>query len=84
MKSPSMTQVKQVLRDSQFDPRQAGPMKFVVESNDPTYCTRKATELIGQADLAYGQGQVTDYHERLAQAISLLALARLQRGTSTA
>ncbi len=83
-RTPSKTQVSKTLAESLFDPRAKSPMSVVVSFNDPTYCGRKATELIAEAEAAYSQGQVTDYHERVTQAISLLALARLQRGPDTA
>lgn len=65
--------------ESLFDPRTPGPMSIVVELNNPAYCEVKAIELIREA-----QSHPVDYHEKVTQAISLLALARLQRGAPDA
>lgn len=69
--------------ESLFDPRDSSPLSVVVEMNDPDYCESKATELIREAKLtrkAPGQNSAAQADEKIAQAISLLALARVQRG----
>ena len=64
-----------------------GPIKVIVELNDPQYCETRAIEFIKEAQhsLGFGDGsqsneqQLQLYNERIANAISLLGLARLIR-----
>jgi hypothetical protein len=73
-----------------FDPRDNSPLSIVVDMNDPGYAESKAIELISEAkqlqrELATTENDRADedlkkqYDEKMAQAISLLALARVQR-----
>lgn len=75
-KLPSKTELSQLLKDSAFDPRQAGPMAVIVSMDSPDYCEGKAVELILEAR------QETDpvkHDAKIVQAISLLTLARAQK-----
>lgn len=76
--------------ESVFDPRDRSPLSIVVEMDDPGYSESKAIELIAEAKqlqreiAAYptddsNKGLQDQYDEKVAQAISLLALARVQR-----
>lgn len=71
---PSQRSLRETLMQSVFDPRAPGPMSIIVGLDNPQYGEIKAIELIREA-----QAHPTDYHEKVTQAISLLALARLQR-----
>ncbi len=85
---PSLTRVKQTLSESAFDPRGKTPMSVVATMNNPGYSEMKAIELIHEATVIGVEGEregskekMDLYHGKMSQAISLLALARLQRGT---
>lgn len=68
--------------ESLFDPRDSSPLSVVVEMNDPDYCESKAMELIREAKLTRKlPANREQADEKIAQAISLLALSRVQRGT---
>lgn len=67
--------------ESLFDPRDASPLAVVVSMNDPDYCESKAMELIAEAKITRKlPANRVQADEKIAQAISLLALARVQRG----
>lgn len=74
---PSMKSLKATLLESAFDPRAQGkPMSVVVSLNDPTYCETRAIELIHEAKIT---PDLVQHNEKLTQAISLLALSKVQR-----
>lgn len=87
---PSKKSVREMLMESVFDPRDRSPLSIVVDMDDPGYAESKAIELISEAkqlareiesppvDVA-NVGLREQYNEKVAQAISLLALARVQR-----
>lgn len=70
--APSLTRIKQLLKSAAFDPRKPGSMRVVVEMNDPTYCIKKAVELLLNAS----------DDDDLRQAVSLVTLARAQLGST--
>lgn len=82
MKIPSKTQIGKTLTESKFDPRKQGPLAIVAEIGDPSYAETKAIELILDAKKTLCTGTTNAYHANIAQAISLLALARNLRGTT--
>jgi hypothetical protein len=58
-------------------------MSAVVNINDPSYAETKAVELIMEAKgIIKSNGQISHYNEKISQALSLLALAKVQRGPS--
>lgn len=75
-----------ILNEAAFDPRADGPLSIVVALNDPSYCEMKAIELITEARQVINKYAVPlsetfiHYHNRMTQAMGLLALARFQRG----
>lgn len=85
--------IQSVLRESDFDPRSVArtPLTVVVSLDDPGYSEMKAVELIHEArtiqkEVVAGYRRDTpesqkEYHDKVTMAISLLALARSQRGT---
>ena len=88
---PSMKSIRETLMQSVFDPRdRSTPMSILVDMEDPGYCESKAIELISEAkklqkEIAsppedFSNSNLKEqYDEKMAQAISLLALARVQR-----
>jgi hypothetical protein len=54
-------------------------MSIVVGLQDPGYCESKAIELISEAKLLAKVLRWGEYHEKVSQAISLLALCKVQR-----
>lgn len=79
-KLPSKKTVRETLLQSLFDPRDASPMSIVVSMDDPAFAESKAIELIHEGKQCARLGTMDQYNEKIAQAISLLALARVQRG----
>jgi hypothetical protein len=77
----SKKKIREILLESLFDPRDHTPFSFVVQQGNPIYAETKATELISEARAAYMQGSSRTYHEKMGQAIALLALARSHYGT---
>jgi hypothetical protein len=80
---PSQTRLKQILRDSSFDPRaDDGPNSVIVDAavGNPRYAEDRAIELIREAQLAMrSTSDVSSaWHQYVAcvlRAIGLLALA---------
>lgn len=58
-------------------------MSIVVGLQDPAYCESKAIELISEAKLLAREGLWEQYFEKVSQAISLLALCKVQRPKAT-
>lgn len=71
-------QIQSLLSESAFSPSEKTPFTIVVQMENPDYAELKAIELITEARLWPGG---TIYHDKIQQAIALLALARAQRGT---
>lgn len=83
-KVPGIKQLKKLLDESTFNPKNPGPMSVVVALNDPSYCETKAVELVMEAKKSLtGIPSLFIYHDKLIQAISLLALARAMRRNSS-
>lgn len=87
---PSKTQLGELLRESAFDPRADGPDKIIVDTafSNPRYAEDRGKELIARAQQAFDQkatnpnhaaDNLAEYQRLMAQAISLLALARAIR-----
>lgn len=74
---PSKASIRRSLLESEFDPRAQTPMSVVVGLKDPSYGETRAIELIHEAKLVTTDS--AQYQEKLSQAISLLALAKVQR-----
>lgn len=68
----SLTQIRKVLRNCQFNPREPGPMKVVADCGDKNYYMTRAIEMIHTSKDA---GVGYDVAGGLRQAIGLLALA---------
>jgi len=66
----SLTQIRDILRSCQFNPKKPGPMKVIAEVGNPQYYRLRAIELLS--------GTPTELE--IKQAISLLALC-LAEGT---
>ena len=85
VKNPSKTRLAAILRESVFDPRKDGPLKIVAENSSITYLELRAIEMIEQAqadaedDRLIPEQRKQEYHNKLTQAVSLLALARARR-----
>jgi hypothetical protein len=77
-KLPSRTSIRRALLESEFNPREQSPLSIVVGLNDPSYGETRAIELIHEAKLTVKD--LAQYQEKLSQAISLLALAKVQHG----
>ncbi len=86
----SKTQLGELLRESQFDPRVDGSMKIIVDTavTNPRYAEDRAIELIREAQQALAQlapgpddaiAAAYKYHRNMKNAISLLALGRALR-----
>ena len=67
---PSLTAVRKVLREAQFNPREPGTMKIVAEQGSPEYYLHSAIVAIEQAKTHSGEQYIN-------QAIRLLTLARI-------
>ncbi len=86
-KQPSMTMMRTLLKQSEFDPRERGtPLSIAIEEMDPGYCELKAMELVREARTIYNDTGGSDeqkllsyYNEKIVRAISLLAYARALR-----
>lgn len=65
------TDIRKVLAESAFDPRENSPLRIVAEVGDPIYYMTRATELIRDA-----QVYPVNVEDKIGQAISLLALAK--------
>jgi hypothetical protein len=72
------TDIKGILNESVFDPKSHTP--FAIAMDDPNYAEIKAQELIQEARIAYKEGSLKTYHDKIAQAIASLAFARAKRG----
>lgn len=84
MKKKPLTKKKihSLLLESLFNPNEKTPFSLVIQMNSPDYCELKATELIAEARNGLTRlGSTPEYHNKMEQAIALLALARAQRGT---
>lgn len=73
-------QIQGLLSESAFSPSEKNPFSIVVEMDDPNYSELKSLELIQEARVAFKGGSLKTYHDKMQQAIGLLALARAQRG----
>lgn len=69
-----------ILLESVFSPSEKTPFSAVVAMDDPNYAELKATELISEARESFKAGSLRTYHDKIQQAVGLLALARAQRG----
>lgn len=87
-KQPSRTDVRNSLRQSEFDPREMGtPLSVAIEEMNPGYCEMKAQELIKEARICASEAAGCDkgtqsmewYNEKITRAVSLLAYARVLR-----
>jgi hypothetical protein len=90
-KQPSRTQLRTLLRESEFDPRQTGtPLSIAIEEMNPGYCELKSLELIKEARVTVNsilsdedeRKLLEYYNEKIARAISLLVYARALRNGS--
>lgn len=81
---PSKASIRDALLEGLFDPRDRTPMSIVVGLQDPSYCESKALELISEAKIVAGRGLWDQYQEKVAQALSLLALCKVQRSSTGA
>jgi hypothetical protein len=70
-KKPSKKELRQIISESIFDPRNPGLLSPILESNNPEYLFNRAVELIREAQLAKNK------NPQLKLAISLLGMARL-------
>ena len=79
MKNPSQTRLKEILRDSAFDPRSDGVNRIITETAvlNPQYAEDRAIEMIREAQLGLNSGEYDgqDYLVNMRRAIGLLALA---------
>ena len=86
-RSYTQKKLRSILYESLFNPKEPmGPIKVIVEMDDPQYCETRAIEFIKEAQHTLGfaqdnlnENQMLLYNERIANAISLLGLARLIR-----
>ena len=69
---PSLTEVRKILRQTAFDPRIPGPMRIIVDVDDPRYFRQRAVELIREAEYY----PPSHYDKKLKQATQLITLAR--------
>lgn len=88
---PSLTSLKEILRESAFDPRNPdGPNAIIVETglHNPRYIEDRGKELIARAQFAFDQKagnpdqaaqNLAEYQRLMGQAIGLLAFARALR-----
>ena len=79
-KTPSQTQMKEILRECAFDPRTDGPSRVIVEiaAANPRYAEDRAVELLREAQMSLNLGTlegVDQYTANVKKAIGLLALA---------
>ena len=82
----SAKELKKLLNESYFNPNEEGPLKIIVEMNNPAYCEMRAQEYITEArkyiiadHVSLNSQQLQNYDDRMTKAIALLALARLLR-----
>ncbi len=80
-KTVNKTLISKVLSESQFDPRQGGPLKAILDEfkDNPTYLENRAIELIREAQLSVSWPTI--YAEKSQKVICLLAMARAIRET---
>jgi len=67
-------ELKKVLNESHINPNRPGPLKILVEIDNPAYWETRAIELIKEAQTH--AVTLKDYHQNIRDAITLLALAR--------
>lgn len=85
VKNPSRTKLLGLLRESAFDPRKPGPLKVIADNSSTEYLELRAVEMIQRAqtdavdDLLTTDERYKECDSHLAQAISLLVLARARR-----
>jgi len=65
--------IQKELYDCRFDPKGVGPMKIIVDINDPNYWENRAIELIKMSK------ETSDYQSMITKAIQLLILAKISR-----
>ncbi len=75
------TELKKTINESVFDPNAKTPLSVIVQMDNPQYGELRAIELINEAQVAINTGSLQTYHDKITQAIALLGLARVQRGT---
>jgi len=73
-------QINKALRDCSFNPNERGPMRVVIDVNDPHYFLNRAIEAIKSSDLRYSpvRGLRLFDTNQLTFAIKLLILAKLK------
>src|SRR5262245_12741060 len=85
---PSIADIRQVLGESAFSPREpVGIIRVIMQQANPNYYEMRAIELIteGQQSISVPPGgtptdhQLSIYNDKMSKAISLLALARVVR-----
>lgn len=86
-----MTRIKQLLQESQIDPRAVNsPLTVIVDAvvSNPRYGEDRAIEMITEAKRTFDQPSgspevaaqnLEQYHRQMTNAISLLALSRAMR-----
>lgn len=73
--------IQSLLSESAFNPNEKTPFSIIVSMSNPDYAELKCLELIAEARSALSSGSLKTYHDKIQQAIGLLALARAQRGS---
>lgn len=75
------TLIKKILKQSEFDPRQNGPLSTILADfrNDPKYLEDRAIEFLREAQLVTAKEDMPVYIEKSQKAICLLVMARAVR-----
>lgn len=76
---PSQTSIRKVLSESAFDPRVPGPLKVIADTGNVEYLVTRAIEFLREGQYGADATRPMD-RDKLTQAISLLALAKVKLG----
>lgn len=74
MKKITVKQIRSFLSTCKFNPNEPGPLKIILETNNPNYYEMRAIEFIREARASFN---LKDYEEKIQKAIQLLILANL-------
>ena len=74
-KPTTITLLREIQKIDLFNPKNPGPMKIVVDLDDPHYLELKAVELIHQAQEARKTGDYAWYDRHMSKARQCLLLA---------
>ena len=81
---PSLKNIREILNQAKFNPKEPGPLNIVAHSTGPSYLESRAIEFIMEAQIwrgdipiehAEGSTEVENYKQKMIRGIQCLTLA---------